>query len=250
MLEVKAYKEENNGEVRCEFITHVKKDEFEGMLALMKAFGATVSIAAVDDFKPVKDITPDNIINNTPEMPDISTEVENVVNSTEKYANPVDTAENKSSEAVVPAPTKTTEITEAAEVVKDSMKEGESATTIAENNVEENSIAENTIEIAETASIETTPVPVTETAESIETPVTENPQTVHQVAQNTRTVTYKIMPKNTRIKSLDEVPVYQAAFLKTLEEMGITSIEEIGKSYKFEATEEQIKTLDAKYMRM
>lgn len=214
MLNVKAYKEElNNDEVRCEFVTCIKKDEFDGVMALMKAFGATVSISLVDDFKPLDNKTPEDTITNIPEMPDIATEVETVVNSTENYVNPTPEEEVKEENAVT------------------LNAESETTETISDENNSE--INNNEIDIPKAA-------------DSTDEAINDIP---NDIEPSLNTVCYSYVPKNTRVQNADMLKPFAEAFEKNLLEKKIPYERIRGGIFKVQVTNEQAMELDATFNR-
>lgn len=259
MLNVKAYKEENEDEIRCEFITHVKKDEFDGILALMKAFGATVSIVGVDDFKPVSgDIinNPEKTISEAVEMPDISTEIENAINSSENYVEPATDTEVTETvevpteaietpvETAIPETTETSEVaenpTETAEVPKEDVETSVTAEIPAEAKLPFNEDVMNPPEPTESG------IPTESEPETPDTP--EMPEPVE--AAELKHVTYSYVPQNAKVKGKSDLEKYEAEFQANLATLGIVYQKNSRNRYEFDATESQIAALDAcKYTR-
>lgn len=258
MVNVNMYTEEHEDEVRCEFVTHVKKDEFEGVKALMKAFGASVKIIGIDDFKPVSsDIinNPDKVIEEAADMPDISTEISNIIAGSDNYvsAEPVEAEpETEAAEA-----TEVAETPETPETPKTPEDSGEFETfpdmpeldDSSDESDDSNGIPFNEGVIQEAPMSESVP----QTPESNSEPVTQTSESNPEPATQVKSVCYSFVPRNTRVTNpADQMPKLQESFINLLKGLGITDYtQDVRKRFVFNATEDQIAEIDShNYMRV
>lgn len=258
MVNVNMYAEENEDEVRCEFVTHVKKDEFEGVKALMKAFGASVKIIGIDDFKPVSsDIinNPDKVIEEAADMPDISTEISNIIAGSDNYVSadaPAEAeAETEAAEATeataaeIPETPETSEDSGEFETFPDMPELDDSSDESDDSNgipFNEGTIQEASVSESVPQASESNPESATQTTES-------NPEPATQV----KSVCYSFVPRNTRVTNpADQMPKLQESFTNLLKGLGITDYtQDVRKRFVFNATEDQIAEIDShNYMRV
>lgn len=253
MVNVNMYAEENEDEVRCEFVTHVKKDEFEGVKALMKAFGATVKIIGIDDFKPVSsDIinNPDKVIEEAADMPDISTEISNIITGSDNYV-PADTPAETEPETEA---AEATEVAETPETPEDPGDSGEFETFPDMPELDDSSDDSNGIPFNEGV-IQEAPMPesVPQTPENNPEPVPQTSENNPEPATQVKSVCYSFVPRNTRVTNpADQMPKLQESFINLLKGLGITDYtQDVRKRFVFNATEEQIAEIDShNYMRV